>query len=472
MSIEFWMLLGEYHHENPRPNTPQRAEPAMHLVTRRCLLTRWWLGMLLLASGVGCDKNRNSVTIKEANIGATQPQGSVNESRANKSKFVSETVESRVAPIASAEQLLEMRLPIEKTREGWIRLFDGRTLIGWQATDNVDWQVTRTAVEATKGEVALLGTTSKWSDYELTLEFNIDADTNSGIFLRTPLFGTDPKTNCYEFNFAPADNPFPTGSIVGRQRIEPSEVGELAPGEWHKLRLTIESGHITASINDKQILDWTDPNEPLPPNLIGLQHNSGRAAFRDIRLRPLGLKPMLDGADLPGWKRYPELGGKFEVEDDILHITGGSGQLESIESWSDFNLLAEVKINAPKLNGGLFFRCVPGETMNGYECQISNETIEGNALMPADCGTGGIFRRLNARIVAADDEQWNTVFMHVLGPQISTWVNGLQVVDWIDTRKPDPNPRKGLRIEAGTIILQAHDMTTDYSFKQISIAPL
>jgi len=56
-----------------------------------------------------------------------------------------------------------------------------------------------------------------------------------------------------------------------------------------------------------------------------------------------------------------------------------------------------------------------------------------------------------------------------VGRHMAAWVNGVQVSDWVDTRPPDDNPRKGLRLEAGTIQLQGHDPTTDLSFRSLRI---
>ncbi len=51
-------------------------------------------------------------------------------------------------------------------------------------------------------------------------------------------------------------------------------------------------------------------------------------------------------------------------------MLGGSGQLESDGEYGDFVLQFECKVNGDGLNSGVFFRCIPGEKMNGYECQI------------------------------------------------------------------------------------------------------
>src|SRR5690606_33427536 len=130
------------------------------------------------------------------------------------------------------------------------------------------------------------------------------------------------------------------------------------------------------------------------------------------------------------------------------------------------------KTASEKLNSGIFFRCIPGEVMNGYECQISNESVGGNPLEPADTGTGGIFRRQNARIVAAEDGEWFTLLLVAHGPTVAAWVNGLPVTDWTDTRPPHANPRQGLRLEPGTLMIQAHDPTTDLVFQRLDIVPI
>lgn len=110
--------------------------------------------------------------------------------------------------------------------------------------------------------------------------------------------------------------------------------------------------------------------------------------------------------------------------------------------------------------------------MMGYECQVSNFGTETNSLLPEDCGTGGIFRRQDARLIAGETNQWATVVLQVEGPSMSAWVNGIQVSDWTDTREVNENPRRGLRLEAGTIMIQGHDPKTNALFKQFNIRSL
>ncbi len=372
---------------------------------------------------------------------------------------------------ATADQLISARLPPAEAAAGWIRLFDGQTLFGWEITGKANWRVEQGAIVVDAGEKCFLCTSTSWQDYQLSLEFNADEETNSGVFLRTPLEPEDPAVDCYEVNIAPDDNPFPTGSVVKRQKVDTATASPPAAGQWRRMDIRVEGKSVQVSLDGKVVCEYTDSVE-LAPRRIALQHNSGRVAFRDLRLKPLGLQSLLD-AELSQWKKYPEMPGEFTTtEDGSLRVQGGKTQLESKESFDDFVLLAEYKMDEAEMNSGIFFRCIPGDVMMGYECQISNERVDDNPLAPADYGTGGIFKRQQARVVAGEAGKWATVVLVARGPQLAAWVNGVQVSNIQDTREPDENPRKGLRLEAGTLMIQGHDEKTDALYRQLKIKPI
>jgi hypothetical protein len=190
-------------------------------------------------------------------------------------------------------------------------------------------------------------------------------------------------------------------------------------------------------------------------------------------LRPLETKRIFNGKDLTGWKTYPNMDSEFAVNaEGDLNVKNGKGQLETEASYGDFVLQLECISNAEQLNSGIFFRCIPGDVMMGYESQIHNGFQDGDRRKPVDCGTGGIFRRVNARLVVADDLKWFHKTLIADGPHMATWVNGYQVTAWTDDREPNENPRRGLRTDPGTIMIQGHDPMTDLSFRNISITEL
>lgn len=352
--------------------------------------------------------------------------------------------------------------------DGWLLLFDGESLFGWKDECKGDWHIQDGAIVVTNGEVGLLRTTTQFDNYILKVEFRSVDGTNSGIFLRTSPNPQNPADDCYELNIADSDNPFPTCSLVARKKAK----GNFDSDGWQSYEVTMVGPNVAVKLDGKLTLEYTDP-KPLGRGFIGLQHNSGKAEFRNIKIKPLGLESIFNGKDLTGWKTYPEMDSEFTVtRDGDLNVKNGRGQLETEDTYGDFILQLECKTHAERLNSGIFFRCIPGDVMMGYESQIHNGFKEGDRTKPIDCGTGGIFRRVDARRVVSDDLTWFAKTIIAEGPHVSVWVNGFQVTDWTDTRKQDENPRKGLRVEPGTIMIQGHDPTTDISFRKLRISQL
>lgn len=378
-----------------------------------------------------------------------------------------------VGLVAPAVRAVEPNtLTPEEVTQGWLLLFDGQSLFGWAAASQANWSVRDGAIQVSGGETGLLHTTSQFADFELLVDFRADAATNSGVFLRTspivPPGREALRAKCYELNIAPATNGYPTGSLVQRQKA--ASVPDSA--DWRTFHVVAEGGRFEVQLDGRTILEYEDP-QPIGRGYIGLQFNEGAVAFRNVKLRPLGMKPLFNGKDLTGWKTYPDMASVFSVTPEgWLHGKNGKGQLESAGSYEDFTLRLGVFVNGKSLNSGVFFRCIPGESMNGYECQIQNGFLDGDRNKPQDCGTGGFFRRSNARRVVADDFEWFTLTLHVVDDRMAAWVNGYPVSDWVDRRPANANPRKGKRLEAGTLQLQGHDSTTDLSFRDIAITEI
>ncbi len=360
----------------------------------------------------------------------------------------------------------------EQIEAGWISLFDGHTLFGWKPNrETTNWSIQDGVVTADAGDPGLLMTTIEIADYELMCDVRLEKGGNSGIFLRTVFDPKDASKDCYELNVCDSHAEFPTGSLVGRKKVEKKIVSD---GQWNTFHVRLEGARIEVELNGEVVMDLTDTSDAIRRvGHVGLQMNSGKVEFRNVMLRPLGMKPIFNGKDLDGWREVPGSKSKFEVVDGAIHVTHGTGFLETVETWDDFVLRADVKVNGTHLNSGIFFRAKPGTEeapSHGYEMQIHNGTVDGDRTKPENSGTGAIFRRAKARRVVGDDHQWQTTVLIAHGPHFATWVNGYQVVDWTDTREPDENPRKGRRSKAGHLSLQGHDPTTDLDFKNLRIA--
>lgn len=368
----------------------------------------------------------------------------------------------------------EVRLSDEELQAGWIQLFDGQTLFGWQPNNDVNWHVNEAGeIEASQGDPGLLLTTVPFADYELRCDFWIESGGNSGIFLRTLPKPQEVTTDCYELNICDSHPEYKTASLVGRAQPNTPVTGEE---RWMSFHVVAKGDRIVVRADDQEVLNFVDETPGLRTSgLIGLQKNEGRIRFRNIFLLPLGGEAIFNGTDLSGWRAVPGSESQFSVDDGKMQIKGGPGFLETEKSWSDFVLQFAAQTNGDDLNSGVFFRLTPGTEdapSNGYELQIEHVFLAGDRSRPKDnAGTGAIFRRTQARWVLPEDREpfFTTLIAH--GPRIAAWVNGIQMTDWEDTRPPDPNPRRGSKTAAGPFSLQGHDPGTDVSFHSFSVAP-
>src|SRR5215510_10618753 len=98
---------------------------------------------------------------------------------------------------------------------GWIDLFDGKTLKGWNTVGNANWEVVDGVVQATSGNGDLVSTTS-YGDVQIVVEFWVDDDANSGVFFRCSDLKTINGMTAYEaqiFDKRP-DTEFRTGALT------------------------------------------------------------------------------------------------------------------------------------------------------------------------------------------------------------------------------------------------------------------
>jgi hypothetical protein len=197
--------------------------------------------------------------------------------------------------------------------------------------------------------------------------------------------------------------------------------------------------------------------------------------LKSLAIKPGGLEDVFNRRDLTGWKilKHPRLPderqAKWTVEDGVLRAVGGPGCVELDGKYGDFVLQVEARMRKKLVNGGVFFRSIPGDFMNGYEAQLFNGCYDNDPAKPARYSTGAIDDRQLARRLVSRDEVPLVMTVIASGTHIATWVNGYQTVDWTDTRDKHDNPREGLRLQAGTLQLQAHDDQTDIEFRRVMI---
>jgi 3-keto-disaccharide hydrolase len=174
-------------------------------------------------------------------------------------------------------------------QEGWKLLFDGTSLAGWEArptsnpsTDG-DWAVAEGALVCPGTSAGWLGTTERFSNYHLTLDFRGSEKVNSGVFIRSDKQG-QPHITGYElqiWDYQPGG--FNTGSLVGTAKAAATRI---LPDEWNHYDITADGDHYTIVLNGTTLLDTHDSKHS--SGVVGFQcQKDNKIEFRNIKLLPL-----------------------------------------------------------------------------------------------------------------------------------------------------------------------------------------
>jgi hypothetical protein len=182
-----------------------------------------------------------------------------------------------------ALSLTMSRTTISAQAGGWTNLFDGASLKGWNVVGDANWSVVDKVMQADKG-TGFLVTPMTYTDFQVTADFWVTDDANSGVFIRCE----DPKTinamNAYEVNIFDKrpDQTYRTGAIV--DVAKPASV-VMTGGKWNTIDITARGAKFTVLINGMKMVDVEDKKHAKGP--IALQYGAGTVKFRNVRVRTL-----------------------------------------------------------------------------------------------------------------------------------------------------------------------------------------
>ena len=165
----------------------------------------------------------------------------------------------------------------------WTVLLNGKTLEGWNVVGDANWTPADGAVQADKG-TGFLVTPASYRDFQITLEFWVTDDANSGVFLRCSNPKLIDQTNAYEVNIFDKrpDQSYRTGGIV--DVAKPSSVIQTG-GKWNTYDITAKGSQLTVVLNAAKVVDVKDTKHADGP--IALQYGAGTVKFRNVRIRQL-----------------------------------------------------------------------------------------------------------------------------------------------------------------------------------------
>ncbi len=165
-------------------------------------------------------------------------------------------------------------------------LFDELTLTGWTPVGEASWHVAEGALVGSGEGDGFLVHDGSYGDFRLSVEFLVDADTNSGLFIRCKDPDYIHPDTCYELNIwdEHPQREARTGAIVFRAMPPLAQVDTV--GRWSRYEVTARGERLVVRVNGATtaILEDADPT----PGFIALQRwGNGEVRFRRLRLEPL-----------------------------------------------------------------------------------------------------------------------------------------------------------------------------------------
>lgn len=180
-------------------------------------------------------------------------------------------------------------------KPGYKSLFNGKNLKGWTIHGTEKWYVKNDELVCESGpdkQYGYLSTDKDYKNFVLDYEFKLEANGNSGVFIRSGIDGT--KISGWQVEVAPPGSS--TGGIYesyGRGwLIKPSAEDEkaLSPDGWNKGRIQVINDEITTWLNGKQMVYLKDAKIGEGNGFVALQiHDGGgiKVRWKNIKIKEL-----------------------------------------------------------------------------------------------------------------------------------------------------------------------------------------
>ena len=156
----------------------------------------------------------------------------------------------------------------------------------WARVGEAGWRTTAEGVAAgPDGGDGFLVSPGRHADFRLTVDFTIDAGTNSGVFIRCRNRATITPFDCHEINIWDnhPNQDFRTGSIVTKA-VPLARVDTL--GRDNRLVIEARGARVTVAVNGVATAEFEDPG--LVSGYVALQRaEKGSVEFRNLRIEPL-----------------------------------------------------------------------------------------------------------------------------------------------------------------------------------------
>lgn len=171
--------------------------------------------------------------------------------------------------------------------EKWVKMFDGKTLNGWKASEKPEnWTVEDGTIHG-KGERSHLFWMGKeCGDCEFKAEVKLAKGANSGMYFRAKFMTSWPEGYEAQVNNSYVKDPKKTGSLYNFKNV----MEQLVPDDtWWTQHIIAKGNHIIIKVNDKVVVDFVDEKNSFMKGYLALQqHDPGSQVwYRKLEMRPI-----------------------------------------------------------------------------------------------------------------------------------------------------------------------------------------
>lgn len=148
----------------------------------------------------------------------------------------------------------------EPAGDGWVSLFDGKTLDGWKVNENEDsWKVEDGTLtcKGPRSHLFYVGDEKPFKNFHFKAEVKTTPGSNSGIYFHTkyqesgwPKYGYECQVNITQ------GDPKKSGGIYSVQDVAEPPAKD---NEWYTQEIIVEGRHVILKINGKVTADYTEP---------------------------------------------------------------------------------------------------------------------------------------------------------------------------------------------------------------------
>lgn len=181
---------------------------------------------------------------------------------------------------------LDGSLSADEAEEGFVSLFDGKTLSGWHLMNGAKFVVEDGVIKHDEGH-GWLRSDKEYTDFILRLELRfMKPKQDGGVFLRAGKEGKDWPDRKYEVQ---CENSPRMAMIFGAKHDlnVPLTQKALKPvGEWNEYEIKIVGSRIEVRLNG-ELVATSSSADTLTRGYIGLQGENGSHEYRNLRIKDL-----------------------------------------------------------------------------------------------------------------------------------------------------------------------------------------